>query len=79
MKFVILPFVFLRKISPELTSAASPPLFGEEDWPRANIRAHLPLLYTWYACHSMVCQGVPCPQPGSEPVNPGPPKWNVCT
>ena len=24
-------FVFLRKISPELTSAASPPLFPEED------------------------------------------------
>ena len=24
---------FLRKISPELTSAASPPLFAEEDWP----------------------------------------------
>ena len=25
-------FVFLRKISPELT-AANPPLFAEEDWP----------------------------------------------
>ena len=24
---------FLRKISPELTSAANPPLFAEEDWP----------------------------------------------
>ena len=26
-------FFFLRKISPELTSAANPPLFPEEDWP----------------------------------------------
>ena len=25
--------LFLRKISPELTSAANPPLFAEEDWP----------------------------------------------
>ena len=23
----------LRKVSPELTSAANPPLFAEEDWP----------------------------------------------
>ena len=44
---------FLRKISPELTSAANPPLFAEEDWPRPNIRAHLPLLSMWDACHSM--------------------------
>ena len=26
-------FLFLRKISPELTSTAGPPLFAEEDWP----------------------------------------------
>ena len=49
---------FLRKISSELTSAANPPLFAEEDWPRANIRARLPLLYMWDACHSMACQVV---------------------
>ena len=30
---VIYNFFFLRKISPELTSAANPPLFAEEDWP----------------------------------------------
>ena len=30
---VSLSFFFLRKISPELTSAANPPLFAEEDWP----------------------------------------------
>ena len=46
------PF-FLRKISPELTCAANSPLSAEEDWPWANIRVHLPLLYTWDACHSM--------------------------
>ena len=46
-------FFFLRKISPELTSAANPPLFAEEDWPWANIHAHFPLLYTWDTYHSM--------------------------
>ena len=46
-------FFFLRKISPELTAATSP-LFTEEAWPWANIRAHLPLLYMWDASHSMV-------------------------
>ena len=45
-------FFFVRKISPELTSA-NPPLFAEEDWPWANIRAHLPLLYVWDAYHSI--------------------------
>ena len=28
-----LAFFFLRKIGPELTSAANPPLFPEEEWP----------------------------------------------
>ena len=46
-------FIFLRKISPELTCAANPPLFAEEDWPLANIRAHLPLLYALNTYHSM--------------------------
>ena len=31
-RFVFFVF-FLRKISPELSSAANPPLFAEEDWP----------------------------------------------
>ena len=31
----------------------------------------------WDAYHSMTCQLVPCPHPGSEPSNPEPPKWNV--
>ena len=48
-------FIFLRKISPEIT-AANPPLLAEEDWPCANIHAQLPLLYTWDAYHSMACQ-----------------------
>uniref|UniRef100_A0A9L0IKQ4 Succinate dehydrogenase complex subunit C n=1 Tax=Equus asinus TaxID=9793 RepID=A0A9L0IKQ4_EQUAS len=51
-----------RKISPELTSAANPPLFAEED-----IHAHLTLLHMWDAYHSMACQAVPCPHLGSEP------------
>ena len=29
--------------------------FAEEDWPRANFLAHLPLLYTWDTYHSMAC------------------------
>ena len=72
-------FFLLKKISPELTSTANPPLFAEEDWPWANNRAHLPLLYMWDACHSMACQAVPCIYPGSELANPGPPKQNVWT
>ena len=49
----LLLFLSFQKISPELTSAANPPLFAEEDWPWANIHAHLPLLYTWDTRHSM--------------------------
>ena len=45
--------------------------FAEEDWPWANIHAHLPLLYMWDACQSMVCQAVSCPHLGSEPANAG--------
>ena len=26
-------YFFLRKLSPEITSAANPPVFAEEDWP----------------------------------------------
>ena len=65
-------FFFLRKISPELTTASPPLFFAEEAWPWANIRAHLPPLYMWDAYHSMACQAVPCPHPGSELANPGP-------
>ena len=71
-------FFFLRKISSEL-SAVNPPLFAEEDWPWANIRAHLPPLYMWDACHSTACQAMPYPHLGSEPANPGLPKRNVHT
>ena len=67
----------MRKISPELT-AANPPLFTEEDWPWANIHAHLPLLCMWDAYHSMAYQAVPCPHPGSEPASPGLPRSRTC-
>ena len=34
LSFYVFIYLFLRKISPELTSAANPPpLFAEEDWP----------------------------------------------
>ena len=32
-RYIFFLLFFLRKISPELTSAANPPLFAEEDWP----------------------------------------------
>ena len=71
-------FFFLRKTSAELTTA-NPPLFAEENWPWANIHAHLPLLYMWDAYHTMVCHAVPCPYLGSEPANPGPPRSGTRT
>ena len=49
-------FFFLRKISPELTSSANPPLFAEEDWPWADIYAHLSLLYMWDTYHNMAAE-----------------------
>ena len=70
-------WVFLRKVRHELTTA-SPPLFAEEAWPWANIHAHLLLLYMWDAYHSMACQAVTCPHPGSEPAKPGPPRSRPC-
>ena len=79
-KFWYADFLFffnLRKISPELTTANSP-LFAEEDWPWANMGAHLPLLYMWDAYHSMACQAVPCLHLGSEQANPGPPRSRTC-
>ena len=60
----------MRKISPELTSATNGALFAEEDWPWANIRAHLPLLYMWDACHSMAWQAVRRPAPGIQTAEP---------
>ena len=70
---------FLRKISPELTSAANPPLFAEEQWPWANVHAHLPLLYMWDTYHSMALPSSTMLHPGSKPANPGLPKQNVWT
>ena len=45
--------VLVRKISRDLASVANLPLYGEEDWPRANICAHLPPFDMWDACHGM--------------------------
>ena len=69
---------FLRKISPELTTA-NPPLFAEENWPWANIHAHFPLFCMWDAYHSMAfCQVVPWLHLGSEPSNPERPRGWRC-
>ena len=76
--FLFKMFVCLRKISPELTTA-SLPLFAEEDWPYANVHAHLPPLYMWGRLpqHGFY-QAVPCLHLGSEPVNPGLPRSGMC-
>ena len=69
-KNILLLFFFLRKISPKLTSATNPPRFAEEDWPWANIHAHLPLLYMWDACHSMAWWAVRRSAPGIQTSEP---------
>ena len=51
------------------TIASSRPLtedfcFFKEDWPWANICAHLPPLYMWDVCHSMAWQVVRRSAPG---------------
>ena len=69
LSFIYL-FIFLRKISPELTSFANPPLFAEEDSARANIHAHLPLLYMWDAYHSMALPSSAMSAPGIQTSEP---------
>ena len=47
LSFYFLLIYLCILISPELTPVANPPLFPEEDWSWANIRAHLPLRSMW--------------------------------
>ena len=78
--WVDLSFFILRKISPELASATKPPLFAEEDWPWANICAHLPLLYMWDTC--LPQHGLPSgamSAPGIWTSEPRPLKQNLWT
>ena len=77
--FILFIYFLLRKISPELTSAANPPLFAEGDWPWAYIRAHLPLLYMWDACLSVAWQAVHRSTPGIWTGEPGLLKCNMQT
>ena len=74
------PFLFLGKISPELTSSTNPPLFAKEDWPWANICAHI---FLYFVCGMPAtawldkrCVG---PRSGSKPVSPGPSKLSMWT
>ena len=69
---------FLRKISPELTSAASPPLFAEEDWPWTSMPISLYVIcgMPTTAWLDKWCIG---PHLGSELVNPRPLKQNLRT
>ena len=71
-------FLFLRKISPELISAANPPLFAEEERASPELTSMPIFLYfMWDACHSMPykhCVGL-----GTKLAKPGPEKQNVQT
>ena len=72
-------FFFLRKISPEITSATNAPLFAEEGGPEPTSAP----IFLYFICGTPAtawpdkhCVG---PHPGSKPANPGPPKWNMRT
>ena len=64
----------MRKIGHELTSFANLPLFFllEENWPWANICAHLPLFCMWNAATAWLDEWCVDLCPGSEPANLGP-------
>ena len=68
---VMFYFIFLRKLSPELTSATNPPLLTEEDQPELTF---VPI-FLYFICGTPAtawlderCIGL-CT--GSEPANPG--------
>ena len=71
--------VCVRKIGLELTSVINPPLFAEEDWPWANICAHLPLFCMWDAATAWLDELCLSPHLRFEPANPGPPKLSTQT
>ena len=71
-------FVCVRKISPELTSVANPPLLAEEDWAWANI-VPVFLYFTWDAATAWLDKRCVGARLGSEPANPGPPQQSACT
>ena len=52
-------------------------LFGEEDWPRTNIYARLPLFCTWDATTAWLDKLCVGPHPGPEPANPRPPTQSM--
>ena len=54
-----------------------PSLFAEENWPWANIHAHLPPLFMWDAATARLDKWYVCLHPGSKLVNPGLPERNV--
>ena len=71
-------FFLVTKIRPELTSDANPPLFAEEDWPWANI-VPIFLYFIWDATTAWLDNWCLSAHPGSEPANPGLPKWSTRT
>src|SRR3712207_8779413 len=62
-------FFFLRKISPELTSAASLPQQKEEDWPRARSEEHTSELQSrqYLVCRLLLEKKKPAPRPSVWP------------
>ena len=72
-------FIFLRKISSELTTA-NPPLFAEEDRPWVNLHAHLPLLLRGTSTTAWLLPSSAMSAPGIRTGEPGAPeKWNMRT
>ena len=72
-------FFLLRKISPNLTSAAYLPLFAEEDRAWASIYAHLPLFYMWDTSTALLDKQCGDRCLGFELLNPGLPRQSVRT
>ena len=70
-------FFFVRKISPELPSAANPPLLADKDWPWAKMLG-MPIFLSFIcgtpAWHCMAFKLWVGPHPGFELANPRPPK-----
>ena len=69
----------MRNIDPELMPVANLPLFAEEDCHWANICANLPPFCIWDTTTAWLDEWRVSPQPGSEPVNPGPLKQSLWT
>ena len=78
--YFIYLFIYLRKVSPELTSAANPPLFLlKKSGPELTSMPIFLYFISGMPATTWLPKWCVGPHPESEPVNPGPPKWNMQT